>query len=258
MASSNKTSHLPIKSILKNGNNDRQTFPGKIPAKYHGNSDAALSPHSGCKVSNSTCSVSCGVSHIQGFGCCVNSRPGPTCCVRERERTLSALSARGSARRSCSEPCSDNGQARSLAPLQRPAAAEGLTGVSQVSFHPVVEKFRPNGDSEYINLSVSSTPGRVYHPERQSSRVRRPMVKRSTRKCCIDSAAQCWNTWRGGDSHLVQTGTQVDREAQSLPVGAPQGPEQGTGTSSSAPDPRSSPGYQEAAPTSKTDAFYLG
>ena len=163
LASSNKTSHLPIKSILKNGNNDHQTFPGEIPAKYHGNSNAALNPHPGCKVSSSTCSVSCGVSthsgckvsistcslscrvsHNQDSDCCISSRPGPSCCVRERKRTLSALSARGPTHRSCSQPCSDDGQAGSLTRVlqQRPAAAAvGLAGHSQVTFHPVVERF---------------------------------------------------------------------------------------------------------------------
>ena len=261
MAKSSNVSYPPIKRILKKGSNECQTFPGKFPAKHYENSDTTLNLHSKCKVSNSDCSVSCCVSHIQGSDCCVNSRSGSTCRVRERENLVSSLGRRGSARRPCSEPCSDNGQARSITPLPRPAS-EIPTGVSQVSFHSIVEKFRPNGDTEYLKLSISSTPGRIYHPERQSSkcRTRRPMVKTSTRKYSIDCAARCWSISKSGASHLAQADThQQDRDpAQTLPVAVPPGPEPGTPISSSAPDPRTSPGHQgRAAPASKTDAVYL-
>ena len=185
-----KPYQLPIKSILKNGNKTCQTFPGETLTKYHEDPNA-LTPHPGCRVSVPSCSVSCGLSTHSGHGVsthtcslscglsssssCVSSLPGASCCVRERKRTLSALGSRPSARsqRACSPPCSGpagHGEAGPLTPRALPrtatAAEAGVTGHSKVKFHPVIERFRYHGDTEYCNLAVSSTPGHIYHPER--------------------------------------------------------------------------------------------
>ena len=131
----------------------------------------------------------------------------------------------------------------------------------QVSFHSIVEKFRPNGETEYLKVSISSSPGRIYHPERKSSRfgTRRPPSRTSTPRCSTACVARSSSIYRSGESPLAQVASHQhshlgDQEdpGQIPPAGSP-GPGLATPTSSSGPGLHP----EQAAPASKSDALHL-